>query len=417
MKLFKIFLWLFLIALTSSLILAMASDRIGEHKSSTFGKAYADFKASWGGEIGIILPKFIRKKKAEEKVWDAKSGNYVPTQTFLDTVLTPDSIQLSANLDYKEQSFSWLNFNAFEASNEEIYVIQNSTKETFPLYLNLQSLLFVDVLLSGASLYTDFVLEIHNKNKVLTDIRFNEPALIWSDFKPGESLEVRLKYKVKGIDVFRYLTSEYRNSIIKKLNAKIIVNSDEFELYRFGLSHRIVKENGKTIVSFNLENFTTTEDIGISFLQANQYLDRVESLVARSPLACIVFILVIFVFSQVQKIRFNYLHYLFLVSILVFYYLYVTYLIRFIGIWPTFLISGVLTGIMFYVYAPRVFGKDFAYKIILPSLGSLTVLLSAVFLLPIFRGLLFITIMFVFFVVIMVAIARSKVDDWPIFED
>ncbi len=59
-----------------------------------------------------------------------------------------------------------------------------------------------------------------------------------------------------------------------------------------------------------------------------------------------------------------------------FYFLFVAYLIRFFGIIPTFAISIAMTAAMFVLYAPNVFGRQFAFRFVGTYLFLLTVVFS-----------------------------------------
>jgi len=101
----------------------------------------------------------------------------------------------------------------------------------------------------------------------------------------------------------------------------------------------------------------------------------------------------------------------------VFYYLFVAYLIRFFGIIPTFGISIALTAAMFFLYCPNVFGRWFAYRIAGTYLFLLTVVFSLIFMMPIFRGLLFVVLIFLVFMSLMVFISRSDISKWSILSE
>lgn len=126
------------------------------------------------------------------------------------------------------------------------------------------------------------------------------------------------------------------------------------------------------------------------------------------------FLAVIFFFSQIYAVKFNAFHYLFLAMINVFYFLFVAYLIRFFSVTVTFGVSILLTGAMFLLYCPNVFGKWFAFRVSGLYLFLLTVVFSLIFLMPIFRGLLFVVLIFLIFMSIMVFVSCSDISKWHI---
>ena len=158
-------------------------------------------------------------------------------------------------------------------------------------------------------------------------------------------------------------------------------------------------------------------DMGVTFLAKQRYLDQIQSLMNYSPMSLILFLVVIFFFSQIYAVKFNAFHYLFLGMIDVFYYLFVAYLIRFLGIIPTFGIAIALTAAMFFLYCPNVFGWRFASRVAGVYLFLLTVVFSLIFLMPIFRGLLFVILIFLIFMSIMIFVSRSDISKWPIVRE
>jgi hypothetical protein len=169
-----------------------------------------------------------------------------------------------------------------------------------------------------------------------------------------------------------------------------------------------------SVIRFSVNDFSTTQDMGVAFLEKQMYLDQIQSLMTYSPMSLILFLTVIFFFSQIYAVKFNAFHYLFLAMIDVFYYLFVAYLIRFFGIVPTFGISIALTAAMFFLYCPNVFGRWFAFRVAGVYLFLLTVVFSLIFLMPIFRGLLFVVLIFLIFMSIMIFVSRSDISKWQI---
>ena len=230
----------------------------------------------------------------------------------------------------------------------------------------------------------------------------------------GDQVDIVITYSTKGMDVFKYNLSAYQNSVIQGLKADIQVNTKEFDIDRFGLPHDTKYTSDGADIQFMVDDFSTTQDMGLTFISKQRYLDQIQSLMTYSPISLVLFLVVIFFFSQIYNVRFNAFHYLFLGMIDVFYFLFVSYLIRFLGIIPTFLISIGLTTIMFLVYCPNVFGWRFATRVAGVYLFLLTVVLSLIFMMPIFRGLLFVILIFLIFMSIMVFVSRSDMSKWHI---
>ena len=399
--------WLGVLAIAGSIILTITAARVGEHKSSTYGNAYIQFQNSWGGEIGIVPPEFSLLRTYTETQYNKDSKQYEEVKKSERDPLIPKTIKIDSLLDYGEQEQDLLIFNAFEARTTETHVIENKTAYSGELQIKMTKP-------DNANLLYDYTIVIPSKSNLVFLPVMDQTVTILPDFAPGDNLEIVLTYTTKGMDVFKYNLSAYKNSVIENVHADVNVNVNEFGIYRFGLPHDTEIAKDGAHIEFDADNFVTTQDLGITFLAKQRYLDQIQSLINYSPMSLVLFLVVVFIFSQIYAVKFNAFHYLFLGMIDVFYYLFVAYLIRFFGVTITFGVSILLTAIMFLLYCPNVFGWRFASRVVGSYLFLLTVVFSLIFLMPVLRGLLFVVLIFLVFMSIMVFVSRSDISKWPV---
>lgn len=406
-RIFGLVVWLGGLIVTGALILSLTAARVGEHKSSTYGNAYVQFQNSWGGEIGIIPPLFTLQRGYTESVFNKDAKQYEDVVRTATYPLVPKTINIDSEVDYGEQELDLLVFNAFEAHNTETYIIVNKTQYTGDLLIQVSKP-------ENANLMYDYTIRVPSQGDLILQPNMDAPQTLISGFAPGAEAEIIVTYATKGMDVFKYNLSAYQNNVIERVTAKVLINVDEFGIYRFGLPHNTELTKDGATVEFDVENFSTTQDLGITFLAKQRYLDSIQNLIGYAPMSLAFFLIVTFIFSQIFTVKFNAFHYLFVGMINLFYFLFVAYLIRFFGVFPTFAIAIVLTAAMFLLYAPNVFGKWFAYRVVGVFLFLLTVVFSLIFLMPIFRGLLFVVLVFLIFMSIMVFVSRSDISKWSI---
>jgi len=406
-RVFGMLVWLGVLAVAGSVVLTLTAARVGEHKSSTYGAAYTQFQNSWGGEIALVPPQFglwrtytvSEYNKDSKKYEDVEKNEWIP--------LIPRSIKIDSTVNYGEQERELLIFNAFEAQNTESHVVANTTDYSGELWMKVTKP-------ENANLMYDYRIVLPSENDLIIRPIMDKEFLLLPNMAKGEQKEIVVTYTTKGMDIFKYNLSAFQDSVIEGLQANVKLNTDEFEIYRFGLPHTTdITSTGATI-QFIMDDFSTTQDLGVTFISKQRYLDQIQSLMNYSPISLILFLVVIFFFSQIYAIKFNPFHYLFLAMIDVFYYLFVAYLVRFIGIVPTFGISIVLTAAMFLLYCPNVFGWRFASRVAGVYLFLLTVIFSLIFMMPIVRGLLFVILIFLVFMSIMSFVSRSDISKWPI---
>lgn len=406
-RIFVILLWLGGLILAGSILLELTAARVGEHKSSTYGNAYFQFQEGWGGEIGIIPPEFTLQRNYTETEYNKDSEQYEPVERTERYKLVPQSINIDSTVDYAEKIRSLLVFNAFEIHNEETYAIVNNTEYPGELQVKVTKP-------ENANLLYDYTIAIPSAGNLVLRPVMDGSVVLLPTLGKGEQVDVVVTYSTKGMDIYKYNLSAYQNNVIQGLTAEIKLNTPDYAIYREGLPHtEELKADGATL-RFDVKDFSTTQDMGIAFLEKQMYLDHVQNLMNYSPISLALFLAVIFFFSQIFAVKFNAFHYLFLAVIDVFYFLFVAYLIRFFGILPTFAISIALTATMFILYCPNVFGRWFAFRVAGVYLFLLTVVFSLIFIMPIFRGLLFVVLIFLIFMSLMVFISRSDISKWPI---
>jgi hypothetical protein len=406
-RIFVILLWLGALVLAGSILLELTAARVGEHKSSTYGNAYFQFQEGWGGEIGIIPPEFTLQRNFTETEYNKDSEQYEPVEKTERYKLVPQSINIDSTVDYAEKIRSLLIFNAFEVHNEETYVIVNNTDYAGELQVKVTKP-------ENANLLYDYTIAIPSAGNLVLRPVMDGSVVLLPALGKGEQVEVLVTYSTKGMDIYKYNLSAYQNNVIQGLTAEIKLNTPDYAIYREGLPHtEELRADGATL-RFDVKDFSTTQDMGVAFLEKQMYLDHVQNLMNYSPISLALFLAVIFFFSQIFAVKFNAFHYLFLAVIDVFYFLFVAYLIRFFGILPTFVISIALTATMFFLYCPNVFGRWFAFRVAGVYLFLLTVVFSLIFIMPIFRGLLFVVLIFLIFMSLMVFISRSDISKWPI---
>ncbi len=269
---FSTFLWLFILCSLGSLILIFASFRVGEHKSSTYGATYEDFKKSWGGETSVPPIQFFFVKKVLEKEYNSDSGieKYVTKTEEIPVI--PNSIEYHANVIYKEQSRGWLSFNAFEAIHSDIYYMVNNGDASGDLYMRITKP-------NETTLLNAIHITVDGLSKDDQFKTLSEPILLKRNFGPNSKLKLAVDYTEKGMEILKYAISIYENEIISSLKATFEINTSEFEIYRFGLPHKIELNPNGSKLTFELKNFVTNQDLGISFYSKSIYLDRIESLI------------------------------------------------------------------------------------------------------------------------------------------
>ncbi|MCL2196808.1 MAG: inner membrane CreD family protein [Treponema sp.] len=403
--------WILLIVSAGSAALLITSFRVGQQNDTTFGNVYKRFTNSWGGEINIIPSHFYFVESYIEKIEKVdKSGitEIIETLKTREHHLRPDSIAVNAIVNLEKKREGLITFNSYLVDIDNEYILMNNTG-------------FQDNLLvkfnrpANASILNDYTVFV-NDEAITAEFLMGSPFVLLDKLGEDQTVKINIRFKTNGVDVLKYNLSVYNSYVIKSFKARFDINTSGYNLLQYGLPHEISKNGKREQLAVDMTNFNTNQDVGISFVSIINDLDQIERLIRFSPVSLCLFIILVFILSQMRNVRFHPIHYLFIAIINVFYFLFISYIIRFFNSLSTLTFAFLLTLIMYVLYIPNATSKKFAFKTLIPYHIALTTILSIIFLLPIYRGVSLIIFLFVIFLSIMIPIGRSDFSKWPIFE-
>lgn len=396
-------IWLCLLLFVATVVLEVTALRVGEHSGTTYGAARAQFEQSWGGPIAIRPPRFVLGYTVDVVETNPVTGVREPVPTRKETSLVPASIVLETDLAYGPHKSGWHSFKAFEVHQREQYAVVNTTGHTGTLGIVVDRP-------DAASLVYDFVVTVDEQP--LADPALEQERTLRRDFTPGEAATVAVTLSTKGVDEYRVRLSDWKDVVVPALRATLRVDTERFALVRFGLPHTRTWDGSHGVVTFTVDDFAANQDLGVSFVGDTQHLHRVRELVAAAPVATVLFLALVFVWAHVRGARPHGFNYLFVALAHTFYFLFLAYLVRFIGLWASIGASALAMLLMFAVSVPVSFGPRFALRTVLPYLLLLTVGFTALFLLPAFKGIAFLVFVFVLLLTIMAPVARTPPGSW-----
>lgn len=404
-RIFALALWLGLLWLSASVVLWIAASRVGVNADTTYGGAEHAFESSWGGRIAISPPEFWLTRAYQEQVVDPTLKQWITVDRTEDIPLHPVDVALTTSIHSGTQTSGWLSFDAYEAACREHFSLRNTTIYEGDVYIRVKRP-------DAAALLYDYTVSVGDTQ--VPDAVLGKSMRIGTAVPPGTDLALTVTLSTKGIDRFEFLLSHWSDQIVPHLSATLTVDSDRFSLVRFGLPHTRTVENGISTVAFDVSNFSSNQDIGITFVAATQILPRVAEAVDAAPLALALFLAVLFVWSQILRARFLAFHYLFAVLAPTTYFLFISYSVRYLALGTSLAIASILMLLLFGLTLPSALGQRFALRVALPYLLVLTVGFSAIFLLPIFKGVAFLAYTFVLGLSVLVPVARGNIAAWPI---
>jgi hypothetical protein len=395
--------WLGLLFFGGTVVLLLASARIGDHNASTYGQAYATFQDSWGGEIAVPPPTFTLERHYQGYETDPVLKERFEVDKVEELPLVPEDIGLTTDLHYGEQRQGWLGFKAFEVHDRDTYTVRNTTEFTGLLKLDVPRP-------EGAALVYDY-------SVLLDGAPVSQPTIgayfpLVATFAPDAVATVVLTWSTKGMDVYRYQLSKYAGHVLPHLHGDLQLDTSRFSLYRTGLPHTREDGAGSHVV-FDIEDFSSAQDLGVTFQEERAALDTIQSAIQAAPGALFAFLLVVFAWSQLRRVRFPAFHYVFVAAVHVFFFLFLTFLVRYLDEPAAVGVAELATLAMFAACFPPIFGRRFTLTIALPYLLALTGGYTILFLVPALRGLWLTMFAFAGCLSVMIPVARSDVGKWP----
>jgi inner membrane protein involved in colicin E2 resistance len=376
------------------------SLRIGQENDTTYGNVYKKFISSWGGEISIIPSDFYFEEPYTEK------ENNIEIIKLRKHYLLPDSIMVNATVDLDKKREGLIVFNSFISDIDNEYILTNNTSFRDNFFVKFKRP-------ENASILYDYLVIIDNK-ALNAEIKIDEPFILLPEFIQNQKVKINVLFKTKGINVLKYKLAVYGKFIIQSFKAVYNINTSEYNLLQSGLPHEITKNGTGEQLAIEMNNFNTNQDVGITFVSIINDLDQIEKLIRFSPVSLCFFMILTFILSQMNTVKFHPVHYLFIAIINILYFLFISYIIRFINIFFALTLSFLLTSAMYALYIPNITNKKFAYGILAPYHFALTTILSVIFLLPMYRGISLIIYLFTIFLSIMIPVGKSDISKWPI---
>ncbi len=388
----------------ASTVLLISAYRVGEHKSSTFGKAYRRFTNNWGGEIEISPPRFYYY--TFDTVVTSLHNDSITTYEINKNIINvfPQTIDLKTVLGFESKTENWIKFNSYTLQSEDRYRLSWKGVKDRDIFMKLD-------IPEGTSLLYHFAILLNGKES--ENISLNQEILVHKANSKQVTTDLQLSYKSHGLDRYQYNLSHYSQNVLEHVNAVITINRSNFELLNFGFPHVTEKDkDGNVTLTMSADKLYQGQNIGVSFESRVMHLNEVQKMIRLSPIAIILFVLVLLIYSQTHDVRLWGVYYFFSIAIHLFYFLFLSYLVRFFGLYGSLSISLGLTLLLGSIFYLKITNKNVYIRTILPYFLVLTFGFTLVFLIPILQGISFLILLFGVFLSLMFKIINSDFTKW-----
>ena len=394
--------WFGLVAVVGTIVLWVASSRVGEGEASSYGAAWTEFTSSWGGQIVAEPPSFELSWVEQVEKTDAVLKERVTVAEPRSATLPVVAVTLSADVEHSYQEYATLSFNAFASKHADSYRVQNDTPNVGALSVRFPWP-------AGAASLTDYTVVVGGTP--VAGPRLNDGFVLVPEVFPGDEVEVAITWATKGADAFTYRLSSFRNRILPKFSAEIRVDTDRFSLLRFGLDQRRGVEDGRSVVRIDLANVSTTQDVGLRFASQRSDLAYVRRVMAHSPGALCLFLALLATASQSARLRPSPIHVVTMATVHLTFFVFLAYMVRW---WSVAVASGAALALslgLALLFGPGAFGWRFTLRVLLPMVALFTGGFCALFALPSVAEL---AAFFLASVALLFVMSRSDPRQWPV---
>lgn len=179
------------------------------------------------------------------------------------------------------------------------------------------------------------------------------------DVYEGDSVDVELSYKSRGLDGWSYAPSTSGN--VKGLDLSMRTNFDAVDFPDATLSpSTMVASGGGRTLTWSFDNILTTQRIGVTMPQRLQPGQLAAELSFTAPISLLFFFLVVAVLAKLEKLDIHPINYLFVSASFFAFHLLFAYLVDHVTPWIAFAIASATSVAMVTSYFRLVVSGRFA---------------------------------------------------------
>ena len=398
-------MWGALVYLGGLGVLLVAGSRLGEGQSSSYGATWTEFTSSWGGQIVVEPPTFELAWTELVEETDAVLNQRVVVERARKAGLPVVDVNLRADFTHSYQTFGSLTSNGFSSRHDDRYRVRNDAGVPGSLNVRFNWP-------AGASILTGYRVVVDGTP--IETARLDEGFSLLPELAAGAEAEVAVAWATKGADAFTYRLSAFRSRILPHFGARYRVDTDRFALLRFGLDQVREREGGGSVVTVDLADLSTSQDLGLRFASQRTDLAFAERLLDHAPFSLLAFLALVFVASQAAGLRPDAVHALTMTATHTTFFVFVAYLVRWWSLEAAVAGGTALSLLLAALFGPGGFGWRFCKRTLFPAVLAFTAGFSALFLLPSVAELAF---FFVVGVALLAGVSRFHPGRWPLLNE
>jgi hypothetical protein len=378
LKIIKYFLILF-IWIFFSVISIVIGLRIDTRHNESFSRSLKSVNEIWGGNIIQNPPSLTFSGKLKEE-YIGNAGELKERVKTVDEGLAFESQKLSVLIKKNIRQKGLLIFPGYLLNFSGEYKIKNHRNKNSNVKFQLG-------LPFNAGNITDIKIEFDGK-PYRGDSNLGN-GIDWSgEMKENEEHTIAVQYQAQGTGSFNYSLANDKLEI-KELNVHLETDFSDFIIPDLAMVPTTSNTDSKlSKLDWTSKNLITGQNISLEFFISGNYGKVASKLFLYSPLALLLFLGMLVLFSVAKEIHLHPMHYLFIIASFTIFYLLGSYLMTYmniiLGIFISLLVSS---GIMIY-YAKLINKSQYIVVLVAISAVIFQWFFSAAFFFPEHTGLL-----------------------------
>ncbi|MDX1957994.1 MAG: hypothetical protein SFU98_05445 [Leptospiraceae bacterium] len=370
-----LFIWLFFSA--ASIMIGL---RIDSRHNDSYSRGMKSVNEIWGGSIVQDPPTLTYAGKVTEEYQNTTTGEFKERVKSVDEGLAFESQKIFIKIHKNIRQKGLLSFPGYNLDFVGTYKIKNIRNKVSNVKFYLALPLY-------AGNITDISIEMDGKPyKGDTNLA---NGVDWSGLmNADEEHEIKITYKAQGTGSFSYSLAATKLEI-KELLVQVETDFTHYTVPDLAMVPSTIDSDSKlTKLNWNTKNLITGQNISLSFEIPGNYGKVASKLYFYSPLALLLFVGMIVLFTVAKQTHLHPMQYLFLIASFTIFYLLGSYLISYMSIILGILTSLIIsTGIMLY-YAKLINKGNFLIGLIGASALIFQWFFSIAFFFPEHTGLL-----------------------------
>lgn len=329
------------IALLFSAIAVAIGFRVSDRHESSYSRSLKSVAEIWGGHINIASPSFTHLIESEVEYQDKETGQTRTQRRIIPVDMGFEAQNVNINVQPNIRSKGLLIFPGYMLNFKGVYEVKNFRTERKNFYFK-----FILPELAGT---VSNITALIDEKPYSGDSNYAD-GIDWSGvLSPGESRKITITFSAKGMGGISYSLGQ-RKVEIKKLRVNLETGFEDITIPDGSMvPTKTATDASISKYEWDSEKLVTGQNISLNFEIPGNYGKLVSKLFFYAPVAIFLFLGFLVIFCVARGLQLHPMNYLFIITGFFIFYLLNSYLVSFMHVIVSTIISlAASSGLMLY---------------------------------------------------------------------